>query len=85
MWDCADLASISEVFNLNFDLPEWELVVGRSTGVGSGGTSRDGVDEAEGQVRVVHAVVLPPPSHRAMLPYGGKDPFTDSRPLLGIL
>ncbi|KIM42507.1 hypothetical protein M413DRAFT_444245 [Hebeloma cylindrosporum] len=79
MWDCADLASISEVFNLNFDLPEWELVVGRR------GARGDGSDAAAQQVRVVHAAVLPPPSHRAMIPHGGKDPFAESRPLLGIL
>ena len=79
MWDCADLASISEVFNLNFDLPEWELVVGG----GSGGAARgdDGVE----QIRVVHAAVLPPPGHKAMIPHGGKHPFAESRPLLGIL
>lgn len=78
MWDCADLASISEMFNLNFDLPEWELVVGRGSSV----AGRDGGVE---QVWVVHAAVLPPPGHRAMIPHGGKDPFAESRPLLGIL
>jgi len=82
MWDCADLASISEVFNLNFDLPEWELVIGSGTANRGHGGSRD---EAAEQVRVVHAAVLPPPSHRAMLPHGGKDSFAESRPLLGIL
>jgi hypothetical protein len=73
------LASISEVFNLNFDLPEWELVVG----CGSGGTAR-GNDGVEQQTRVVHAAVLPPPGQRAMMPHRGKDPFAESRPLLGI-
>jgi len=82
MWDCADLASISEVFNLNFDLPEWERVIGSGRANRGDGASRD---EAAEQVRVVHAIVLPPPSHRAMLPHGGKDPFAESRPLLGIL
>jgi len=78
MWDCADLASISEVFNLNFGLPEWELV-----GRGSGGAARgnNGVE----QTRVVHAAVLLPPGHRAMMLHRGKDPFAESQPLLGIL
>jgi hypothetical protein len=86
MWDCADLASISEVFNLNFNLPEWELVVGRGSGTESGRGSR-GVsgDESEGQVRVVHAAVLPSPSYRVMIPTGGMDGLGESRPLLGIL
>jgi len=77
MWDYADLASISEVFNLNFDLLEWELVIGHR----GGARGDSGVE----QVRVVHAAVLPPPSHRAMIPHRGKDPFAESRPLLGIL
>jgi len=81
MWDCADLASISEVFHLNFDLPEWELVIGS----GRANRGDGGGDEVAEQVRVVHAAVLPPPSHRAMIRHGGKDPFAESRPLLGIL
>lgn len=56
MWDYTDLASISEVFNLNFDLLEWELVVDRRRSGGARGDS--GVE----QVRVVHAAILPPPS-----------------------
>ncbi|KAF8952387.1 hypothetical protein BDZ97DRAFT_1930866 [Flammula alnicola] len=71
LWDCADLSAISEVFNLNFDSAEWALMVG------------DRRDGSEG-VRVVHAAVLPPPSSRSV-PQGGKDPFAEMRPLLGIL
>ncbi|KAF8972053.1 hypothetical protein BDZ97DRAFT_1009476 [Flammula alnicola] len=43
------------------------------------------VDRRDGNegVRVVH-VVLPPPSSRSV-PQGGKDPFAEMRPLLGIL
>jgi len=71
MWDCADLASISEVFILNFDLPEWELVFGRSSGGAARGNN--GVE----QTRVVHAALLPLPGHRAMMPHRGKDPFAE--------
>ncbi|KAF8972029.1 hypothetical protein BDZ97DRAFT_2070664 [Flammula alnicola] len=71
LWDCADLSAISEVFNLNFDSAEWALMVG------------DRRDGNEG-VRVVHAAVLLLPSSRSV-PQGGKDPFAEMRPLLGIL
>jgi len=33
----------------------------------------------------VRAALLPLPSHMAMMPHGGKDPFVESRPPLGIL
>ena len=79
------MASISEVFNLNFDLPEWKFVVGRGRGGGGDGDRRGGGYEVEGQVRVVHAAVLPPPGPRAMIPHRGQDSFAESRPLLGVL
>jgi len=77
MWNCADLASILEMFYFNFDFPEWELVVGR------GGRTRG--DVGADQVLVVDAAEFPLPSHRAIISHGGKDPFAESRPLLVFL
>ena len=58
MWDYTDSASVSEVFHLNFYLPEWELVIGHGVGA---------------RVRVVHAAMLPPPSHRPMSLHKGRE------------
>ncbi|TFK32507.1 hypothetical protein BDQ12DRAFT_692387 [Crucibulum laeve] len=69
IWDCTNLGSVSEILNLNFSLPEWELLL--PSGVGSG-------------VRVLHAAVLPSPSQKAMAD-GRGDPLAEERPLLGII
>ena len=61
---------MDEVLNVNLDSDEWRMLLETE----GSGTS----------VRVIHAAVLPSPSHQSVH-YGHIDPYMAKRPLLGIL